>query len=80
MTLGDLGKMYRRIILEKSMIQIDPLSSHEFTRLMDEQLPKMRNDLGHKPDLDQWDALFVFWSRFIEVYSRLRSELEKPQA
>ena len=76
MNLGELAKIYRRIVLDKSVIEINPLSGVEFARYMDEYLPKMRNDLGHRPDLAQWEAVFAFWSRFIEVYTRLRTKLE----
>ncbi len=77
MGLGDLGKIYRHIILEHKIIDIDPLTEEQFARVMDEHVPKMRNDLVHRPDVAQWSALLEFWQRFLVIYARLRDWLEK---
>jgi hypothetical protein len=70
-TIGDVCKIYRRIILEKGVIEIAPLSAAEFSKLMDD-VPRERNKLAHqKPDLGQWEELFAIASQFIPIHDRL---------
>ena len=52
MALGELTKIYKRIILEKGLIDIAPHSAAAFGRLMTEDLPQIRNALGHRPGLE----------------------------
>jgi hypothetical protein len=74
--LGDLCKIYKRIVLEKKMIDIAPLSNEEFGVLMD-AAPASRNDFAHgKLDLKGWDNLFSFCSGFIPIYWRLFRAIE----
>jgi hypothetical protein len=78
-TIGDVCKIYRRIILEKGVIDITPLSAAEFSRLMDD-VPKERNKLAHqRPDLSQWEELFAIASQFIPIHDRLIRLLDNLQ-
>jgi hypothetical protein len=74
--LGDLSKVYRRIILERQMIDFSPLSEIDFRKLMDE-IPPIRNVFAHtKPDLSRWDEVFSFCKIFVPIHSRLTAYLE----
>jgi hypothetical protein len=74
--LGDLCKMYKRIVLNKRIIDIAPLSDDEFSAMMD-LIPEIRNKFAHNaPDLKQWDSLFSFCSNFIPISRRLLNAIE----
>lgn len=76
MALGDLGKIYRRIILEKGIIDISPLSEAEFSKLIDE-VAKQRNRLAHsRPDLAQWEDLFAICKLFVPIHDRFVAYFE----
>jgi len=76
LVFGDLCRLYKRIVLEKHMIDITPLSDVEFTAIMD-AAPGKRNDFAHRePDLKHWDDLFSFCSRFIPIQSRLLADID----
>jgi hypothetical protein len=75
-TLGDRFKIYRRIVLDKGVIDIAPLSEAEFSKLMDD-VAKQRNKLAHqRPVLGQWDELFSICSLFVPIHDRLTRLLE----
>lgn len=74
---GDLCKLYKRIVLEKRIMEISPLTDDEFRRVMDDA-PNIRNKFAHeRPDLTRWDELFSFCSAFIPIYSRLMAFIER---
>jgi len=78
--IGDLLKLYKRIILEQDIIEIGPLSKAEFSSIMD-TAPMIRNKLAHrnvKGDLEGegWDDLFEFFSKFVPIHSRLLRYLD----
>jgi len=71
LTLGDLCKLYKRIVLDKRMIDIAPLTDTEFCAVMD-AVPQKRNDFAHGTlDFRKWDELFSFCAAFVPLYSRL---------
>jgi hypothetical protein len=75
--LGDLCKIYKRIVLDKRIIDIAPLSKDEFSALM-EATPVIRNDFAHRaPDLKRWESLFSYCSDFIPLFWRLLDAIEK---
>ena len=75
LVFGDLCKLYKRIILDKRIIDITPLNDEEFCAVMD-AAPEKRNEFAHKTsDLKRWDDLFAFCSSFIPIYSRLLADI-----
>lgn len=77
LSLGDLCKIYKNIVLEKRMVDISPLSDEEFRDVMDAAANKRNDFLAHRAaDLRRWDELFSFCSRFIPIHSRLMGYLE----
>jgi hypothetical protein len=75
---GDLCKLYKRIVLDKRIIDIAPLTDEEFCAVMD-AAPGKRNEFAHRqPDLKRWDDLFSFCSAFIPIYSRLLAAIDNP--
>ncbi len=74
--LGDLFKIYKRIVLDQRIIEIAPLGEKEFCVLMD-ATPVIRNEFAHKaPNLKHWESLFSFCSEFIPIYWRLLDAIE----
>ena len=75
--LGDLCKVYKRIIIEKRMIDIAPLSEDEFSAVMDAASLK-RNEFAHGEQtvLNQWDDWFSFCSKFVPIHHRIITYLE----
>jgi hypothetical protein len=80
--LGDLCKMYKRIVMERAIIDIAPLSEGEFGIVMD-AIPLKRNEFSHVGPatvLTDWDDWFSLCAKFVPVHSRLMTYLEKQQA
>jgi hypothetical protein len=76
-TLGDLCKIYKRMVLDKRVVDFAPLSDAEFSALMDEA-PEIRNKFAHKsPDMKQWESLFSFCSKFIPISRRIIEAIER---
>jgi len=79
LVFGDLCKLYKRIILDKRIIDITPLNDEEFCSVMD-TAPLIRNTFAHRtPDLRQWDELFDFCSTFIPIYTRLLEDISSME-
>jgi hypothetical protein len=79
--LGDLCKLYKRIIMEKRIIDIAPLSEEEFSDVMD-AIPVKRNEFSHVGPatvLADWDGWFSVCSKFVPVHCRLMAYLERQQ-
>ncbi len=76
LTLGDLCKMVKRIIIDRKPIDISPLSEEEFSSLMDDA-GKIRNRFAHTGgDLSSWDETFNFCVKFIPIYADLLEYIE----
>ncbi len=76
---GDLCKLYKRIVLEKKLIDIGPLSNEKFSAIMNDA-PTKRNEFSHKaPDMKRWDELFSFCCEFIPIHSRIMNYLDGLQ-
>jgi hypothetical protein len=75
--LGGVFKIYRRVILEKGIIDIAPLSEFKFSKLMDDVVEQRNKLARHRPDLGQWDEMFSILSSFIPIHERLVRHLER---
>jgi len=79
LVFGDLCKLYKRIVLEKRMIDITPLTDDEFCAVMD-AAPGKRNEFAHRePDLKRWGDLFSFCGLFIPIHSRLLADIDSHE-
>gem|GEM_PF-6054563 len=79
LVFGDLCKLYKRIVLERRLIDISPLTDEEFCAVMD-AAPKKRNEFAHtEPDLSRWDDLFSFCSQFLQIHSRLLADIDSNE-
>jgi hypothetical protein len=79
LVLGDLTKVYRRIIENHGIIILDPLTEDEFKALMSEAV-EVRNKLAHGvPELTFWANTFQFFQRFVRIEARLHRYLESIQ-
>jgi hypothetical protein len=77
--LGDLCKIYKRIVTEKTIIDIAPLSDDEFASVMD-AAPLKRNEFAHGEEiLREWDEWFSFCSKFVPIHHRLMQFIENLQ-
>ncbi len=79
--LGDLCKIYKRVIMEKGLIDIEPLSYQELSGVMD-MAPLKRNEFAHGDItvLNEWDEWFSFCSKFVPIHHRLMEYLENLPA
>ena len=75
LVLGDLLKIYRRLVTDHGIINIDPLSEDQFNSLMGEA-PDIRNRLAHGvPEREAWERTFLFFQGFVRIDSRLQAYL-----
>lgn len=76
LVLGDLTKVYRVIIEEHGIIELDPLKEEELKGLMVDAV-EIRNKLAHGvPELTFWENTFQFFQSFVRIDSRLHKYLE----
>jgi hypothetical protein len=69
--LGDLIKIYRRLIEEHGIISLNPLTEDEFRSLMADSV-EIRNKLAHGvPELKFWENTFQFFQGFVRIDFRL---------
>lgn len=78
-SLGDLCKIFKNVILEKEVVEIAPLSKLDFTVIM-EKAPNIRNQYLHQsncPNDAEWSELFSFFTKFVPLHSRLTTYLAR---
>jgi hypothetical protein len=77
LVLGHLCKVYKRLALTKDIIDIQPLSTDEFSQVMDEAV-EWRNAFAHTNGVEtrRFDELFEFCCRFIPIHHRLTTYVE----